>query len=560
VSSVFGASAEQLRLRGRHKASVSAYAGALEAAEASEFRLEAGVIALCARDAARTAGDSDQADRFAERAFAIWRAWGAVALLDQADPAPESEALEAARDLAISADRASRAKSRLLADVAHELRTPLQGMQGLLDLAGGDGRALDLPALSGVLASLKTVVDDLSEYGALSSGGAPVSVQAVSLEELVRSEVALAGSQPPRRCKGFDIVFERDVPARIDSDGARLRQVLRNLLSNAVKYGAGLVRVQVSRRPAPDGAHNILIAVEDEGEGIPEADLIRLFEPFERGEPGGGGEVGGLGLGLAVSRQVAQRLGGALTAHNRPSGGARFEFCFVAAEASAAVDEAAPLPPLRILVADDVALIRRVIAGLLRADGHQVVEAIDGDDAAASLERETFDLAIVDLTMPGRTGLEVLRAVQARPSGRARPVTVLLTASARDTVDAEAAEAGAALVLRKPVSAPDLRRALQNLFADRLPSSRTTTPVLPPDTEAEVRAELRSQVALLLAPNGKGRTPEAAHRTAGLAAQFGWPELADACERLEADLLAGAAPQAALDQLATALAAAFEIA
>jgi signal transduction histidine kinase len=242
-----GLRAEQLRLRGRHEAAVSAYASALEAAEASEFRLEAGVIAMCARDAARSAGHADQADRFAERASAIWRAWGAVALSDQADPAPEPAALEAAHALAESADRASRAKSRLLADVAHELRTPLQGMQGLLDLAAEDGRALDLPALSGVLASLKTVVDDLGEYAAMSSGGAALTVRPVALVELVRGETALAGSLPSRRCTGFEVVVGDDVPALVDSDGARVRQVVRNLLSNACKYGGGLIRVQVRR-------------------------------------------------------------------------------------------------------------------------------------------------------------------------------------------------------------------------------------------------------------------------------------------------------------------------
>jgi CheY-like chemotaxis protein len=246
---------------------------------------------------------------------------------------------------------------------------------------------------------------------------------------------------------------------------------------------------------------------------------------------------------------VAQRLGGSLTAHNRPEGGACFRFRFPARISSVQQAEPARLSPLRILVSDDVPLIRRVLAGLLRADGHTVTEAADGLEAIDALARSSFDLAIVDLAMPGLDGLGVLRTLQAGSPDRPAPVGVLLTASARESVEAEAHAAGAAMVLRKPVAAADLRRAIHRLFEGRQPPPPAAA-VEPAPFQAEARAELALQVGRLL--ERADATAAAAHRTAGLAAQFGWPDIAVACEQLEADLLAGLPTEASLRALKAA--------
>jgi CheY-like chemotaxis protein len=308
--------------------------------------------------------------------------------------------------------------------------------------------------------------------------------------------------------------------------------------------------VYAAADPGADGS-TFVITVTDEGEGIPEPDLLRLFEPFERGDlEEGAADPGGLGLGLAVSRQVARRLGGDLTAHNRPEGGACFRFTFHATPSAAASPapgraETAACPRLRRRPADppgaDGAAARRRPqrgrSGRRRRSSRALADA-------------SLDLAIVDLTMPRMNGLEVLRTVRDGPPAHGAPLFILLTASAKEGLDEEAAAVGAAMVLRKPVSAADLRRAVQRLFAAGAEqASPEIEEALPPALRVEAEAELAVQVARLLDAGGDGLSPEAAHRMAGLAAQFGWPELAAACEQVEADLMAGVPAGPALDAL-----------
>ncbi len=412
-------------------------------------------------------------------------------------------------------------------------------MQGLLDLAAQDSQAIDLQAFREVFASLKVVIDDLTDYGALSSGEAPLGQEPTVLAELVRSEFSVATGHPALRNARLELDISDGLPTTVATDPSRVRQVIRNLLSNAAKYGGGeYVRLAVSRGGTTVGGEARLeIVVEDSGPGLRDGDALLIFEPFERGARQGDGK--GLGLGLALSRKIARRLGGDLVAENRREGGARFVFTFAAPVAEAVETSAEPLQPLRILLAEDVELSRRVIGALLRREGHEVVEAEDGTRALQEVARGGFDLLILDMGMPGASGIDVLRSVG--PAHRAK--AILLTASSSDEIAADAREAGADLVLRKPLSAAELSRALTMLFQapPQLEAPTAISEELRQLTDA-ARVELQDRVAQL----GRRQTQRSAvenaaeaHRIAGLAAQFGWPVIADQAEAAERAFKAG---------------------
>jgi len=553
--------AESLRTRRDRALCLAAFAEAVAVTDAGSSRLEAGLAAECAADAARGAGDFALAERYHRGAQAVWKAWGASAKLDPA-PGPGlatddlADRLIEARAQTVAAERTDRAKSRFLADVGHELRTPMQAMQGLLDLAVGEPGAADLAAMSDVFASLRNVIDDLTDYGALGSGEAPLVTRPTAIVDLLRSECSVARAFAAQRSATLSLEVADDVPVRVKTDGSRVRQVVRNLLSNAAKYGEGgpiVVRLTVEP-PEVEMPARLSIQVEDAGPGLADAELLHLFQPFERGAHAGDGR--GLGLGLALSRRIAQRLGGGLSADNRPGGGARFVFRFPL-EPATPVHEPGPTRPLRILLAEDIDAIRQVVGAVLRRQGHDIVEVDGGLAAIEQLGKGGFDLAIIDLLMPRLGGLELLGLLRSLPRPLADLPVIVLTATSDATTLAEAERAGASLVLRKPVSANGLRQALASLFA-QAPGEETPADAI---FEARMRgltiaarAELSARIPELLTRVERGEATVAdAHRIAGIAAQFGWASVALAADELEHSLRSARPARDAASRLALAL-------
>lgn len=537
--------AEQLA-QARSPHALAAYARAVELALRGPRRLEAGIAAELARDCALSFRDDALAQQYELRAQTIWQEWGARAK-ERPQQVPEiSQALNLAQAEASAAAMSSRAKSRLLADVAHELRTPMQGMQSLLELAGEKPEALDLAALRDVLTSLKTITDELTDYGAFCAGEAVLPRRPTALRDLLANEARIFDGGG----RNVELAIAADVPASVALDGDRVRQVVRNLLSNAAKYGGPRIWLSADAEIRPDRSLRMTVCVEDDGPGLGDGELLLIFEPFERGTRQGDGR--GMGLGLALSRRIAERLGGQLRAENRDEGGARFIFTFEAGEAAAVETQGvlgyAPCA-FSILLAEDVALNRMAIADLLRRDGHRVVEASDGLEAIAALDRQAFDVAFVDLSMPRASGIDVLRAIAAMPHG---PLAIVLTASSDPAQHDKARAAGARLVLQKPLSRQDLREALRPLAGSGTPAPvNTNEPSFETamfDLAEAARDEIHAQTAGLLAALQRQEASAAqAHRLAGLAAQFDRPQLAQIADavslRLRADADCSAVPE-----------------
>lgn len=360
------------------------------------------------------------------------------------------------------------AKSRFLATMGHEIRTPMTGVLGMGELL------LDTPLderqqgfVRSILQSgevmLRVINDSLDlariEAGKLALVDAPWQPAA-----LVHEVAGLQGPLAAR--KGLTLVtgMAPDVPDWVGGDGLRVRQVLLNLVGNAIKFTReGRIGVHLD---TVDGA--LRLTVSDTGPGIDPELQRRLFGRFEQG----GAVQGGSGLGLAICQQLVQRMGGRIGVDSRPGEGSRFRVLLPLRAVAPPVDaapppaEAAPAVRRRILVVEDDPATAEVVQKLLERMGHRVSTAADGLGALAELRRVTeagdaFDLALLDLDLPSINGLQLARMI--RELGHRDLPLLALTARSGGSEEAEAKAAGMQGLLRKPAGGAMLKQAIATL-------------------------------------------------------------------------------------------------
>jgi signal transduction histidine kinase/CheY-like chemotaxis protein len=368
-----------------------------------------------------------------------------------------------------AADAAARARLAFLAMVSHELRTPLNAIIGGLDLFDeaplDDTQRRHLRMIGGSAEALVRIVDDILDLAALESGKVAVESRPFDAAALLADTLDSFRAQAEAKGLALDLDASGLEPRWIESDAARIRQMLVNLIGNALKFTEhGGVKVATRRLPGPA----LEIAVEDTGPGLSPADRARLFEPFVRAERAGRDRLGGTGLGLAICRRIADALGGTIEAGAASQGGARFEIRLPVREAAPPValpprQEAPPPRAGRLLVVDDLATNALVAASHLRRAGHSVDVAAGGAEALAALRGAAYDIVFMDLLMPEMDGIEATRAIRAS-SGPA-PVVVGLTAAGLNEVRDACLAAGMQDVLAKPITGPKLREAAARWLA-----------------------------------------------------------------------------------------------
>jgi CheY-like chemotaxis protein len=258
------------------------------------------------------------------------------------------------------------------------------------------------------------------------------------------------------------MVMAPDAPRHVRGDAVRVKQVLFNLVNNAIKFTErGAVTLTLARRP--DGGTQFSVA--DSGPGISAPTRARLFQRFEQAD--GAQRHGGSGLGLAICRELVARMGGEIALESEPGRGSTFRVSLplpeigapaeresALAAASVAGGVAAGLPPLRILLIEDDAVVAEVIARLLELHGHHVTHAAQGLAALTEFDTAQYAVALIDLDLPGVDGLALARMLRARESQSGKVCTPLIGISARSAGDEEALclAAGMNAFLRKPVS------------------------------------------------------------------------------------------------------------
>jgi len=366
------------------------------------------------------------------------------------------------------AEQASEAKTRFLATLGHEVRTPMTGVLGMSELLLGT--SLDprqrgyADAIRGAGEHLLRLVNDALDLARIESGRLPLDAQPFALRPLVAEVVAMTAPLARDRGLRFVETVDDDVPAALQGDALRIKQILLNLLGNARKFtDAGEIGLHVSAL-AP---HGVRFVVHDTGPGLDAEQQARLFRRFEQADGARtAARYGGSGLGLAISQELAGAMGGSIDVDSTPGAGSRF---IVDLPLSTAHLPALPsgrkthdIAPRHVLLVEDDPTIAEVVAGLLRTQGHRVVHAPHGLAALAETARHGFDIALLDLDLPGMDGLALARALRARGFG-----VPLLAITARADAHAEPAARAVGFdgFLRKPLTGAMLAEAMDALLA-----------------------------------------------------------------------------------------------
>jgi signal transduction histidine kinase/CheY-like chemotaxis protein/HAMP domain-containing protein len=367
------------------------------------------------------------------------------------------------------AQAANRAKSTFLANMSHELRTPLNSVIGFSRLMADSKNMLpeekrNLAIIHRSGQHLLTLINDILELSKIEAGRAVLQTEVVQLNDMLQEVLDMVSMRAVQT--GVELVVDSvGLPASARVDGTKLRQVLLNLMSNAVKFTAqGKVTLKV-RGASRNGQCELAFAVIDDGPGISAEDQLRIFEPFIQAE--GPGAKEGTGLGLTISREFVQLMGGTLAVQSAPGQGATFYFTVGVQVADQAPqpgeDEVTALEPQqrrRILVADDNADGCALMESLLKPLGFDVAVVGDGVQALAMVDVWQPDLVFMDWRMPGLDGINATRQIRANPE-IVQPGIVMLTASAFAEQREEALAAGADEFMRKPVEQAQLYAVLE---------------------------------------------------------------------------------------------------
>jgi PAS domain S-box-containing protein len=370
------------------------------------------------------------------------------------------------------AENANRAKSEFLANMSHEIRTPLNGIVAGADMLGRrelDARSRELvEIIASSSATLERLLSDILDVARMEAGRITIETTDFHLGELIRTTAALARLSADEKGVAMRMAVAPEVDRAYRGDPYRIRQVLLNLLSNAVKF-TEKGSVTLSAGPAPGGG--VRLSVRDTGIGFRPEMKEQLFGRFHQADGSITRRFGGTGLGMTISRQLTELMGGVLDAEGRDGEGATFWFDLplppaeAQAQAEAAADLEAPDRPLRVLLADDHPTNRKVVELML--DGlAEVVSVVDGAEALAALADGGFDVVLMDMQMPVMDGLEATRRIRAGaagPAGAATPV-IMLTANALPEHVAASLAAGADRHLEKPVTLPALLEALNEVL------------------------------------------------------------------------------------------------
>jgi PAS domain S-box-containing protein len=386
------------------------------------------------------------------------------------------------REMADRAQALSAAKSDFLANITHEVRTPLNGILGMTglaletDLQPDQREYLDLVKSSGeALLSLVTDVLDFSKYEAGKLGLDCVEFSVRTLLREVLRPLAL-------RASGSGLVFESGVddgvPGQLIGDPIRIGQVLRNLVGNAIKFTtAGKVAVQVQAESIQGSRVTLSFSIADTGIGIPREMHQTIFEPFTQADGSTTRKYGGTGLGLSISSGLVELMDGKIWVESEPGAGSTFYFTItLGLPAEQALRETvlpaqdhqqtAPKRSMRILVAEDNSVNQRLAARLLEREGHSVTIAGSGQEAVDLFEQRPFDLILMDVQMPGLDGLQATACIREkeRATGGHVPIAAM-TAQAAESDRLRCLESGMDAYVTKPVHVPALLKMIESVGA-----------------------------------------------------------------------------------------------
>lgn len=365
------------------------------------------------------------------------------------------------------AEEAVTARTNFLSNMSHEIRTPMNGVLGLSRLMVDEAPNESLRQLAHTVVasgqSLLHILDDILDLSKLDAGALLIDPKPDSPQEIARQLVSLMSARAHEAGLDLTLEVEDDVPEHLIIDGHRLRQVLSNLVGNAIKFtSVGSVRVEMRYAEG-----ELRCAVVDTGIGMAASVLETAFKPFQQADSSTARKFGGTGLGLSICKRLCELMGGRIGADSTEGVGSRFWFAIpapaapVVADATPKDDDSRPLAPIRVLVAEDNRVNQLVVRRFLERLGVQPSIVNDGASAIDSVQKQVFDLVLMDRHMPNVDGLEATRRIRQMSGDRARTPIVALTASVMAEDQRACLAAGMNAVLPKPIEVSMLANTLR---------------------------------------------------------------------------------------------------